>query len=162
MELGHPIMATPFSQLVGIQAVLNVMMADRYALVPDEIIQYALGHYGPLARPIAPDVMDRILAQPRAAEFINWTPPQPTMAEIRMRFPLGISDEELLLRLLTSDAEVDAMQASALTRIDPRKRPPALLRNLKTLIAESKSSTAVRITTPAYSLDLRRQAQSIN
>lgn len=162
MELGHPIMATPFSQLVGIQAVLNVMTADRYAIVPDEIIQYALGHYGPLARPIAPDVMDRILAQARAKTFIGWTPPQPTIAEIRLRFPLGISDEELLLRLLTSDPEVDAMQAAALTRVDPRRHPSSFVRNLKPLITESGFGTSLHISTSTYRLDLRRQAQSIN
>ena len=42
-ELGYPGMATPFSQLVGIQAVLNLVNGERYKTIPDEIIEYALG-----------------------------------------------------------------------------------------------------------------------
>jgi len=40
-ELGYPGMATPFSQLVGTLAVLNIVSGKRYAIVPDEVIQYA-------------------------------------------------------------------------------------------------------------------------
>jgi oxaloacetate decarboxylase alpha subunit len=36
-ELGWPAMVTPFSQLVGTQAVLNVMQGERYKTVPDEV-----------------------------------------------------------------------------------------------------------------------------
>ena len=53
-ELGYPGMATPFSQLVGIQAVLNVVTGKRYSIVPDEVIQYALGYYGQTVAPIDP------------------------------------------------------------------------------------------------------------
>ena len=156
-ELGHPIMATPFSQLVGIQSVLNVVLADRYSLVPDEVIQYALGQYGPLARPIDPEVLDRILAQPRAKEFINWQAPQPTLAEIRSRFNPNISDEELLLRLITSDREVEGMLAAGPIPTDPRRSSAKLLRNLESLMVDS-GRTAVRVSTPEFSLDLRRNA----
>jgi oxaloacetate decarboxylase alpha subunit len=45
-ELGYPIMITPFSQFVGIQAVLNVLHGERYRYVPDEVKKYALGYYG--------------------------------------------------------------------------------------------------------------------
>ena len=36
----YPGMATPFSQLVGTQAVLNIVTGERYSVVPDEVIQY--------------------------------------------------------------------------------------------------------------------------
>ena len=39
-------MATPFSQLVGTQAVLNIVTGERYSSIPDEVIQYAAGFYG--------------------------------------------------------------------------------------------------------------------
>ena len=45
-ELGWPVMATPLSQLVGTQAVLNVVTGQRYSMVPDEVVAYAAGHYG--------------------------------------------------------------------------------------------------------------------
>ena len=55
-ELGYPGMATPFSQLVGTQAVLNIVTGERYSVVPDEVIQYACGFYGQPAGPIDPEV----------------------------------------------------------------------------------------------------------
>ena len=42
---GDPGMATPFSQLLGIQAVLNIGTGKRYGTEPDEVIQYAGGFY---------------------------------------------------------------------------------------------------------------------
>ena len=65
-ELGYPGMATPFSQLVGTLAVLNIVTGERYAVIPDEVIQYAGGHYGEPVAPIDADVLDRIMAAPRA------------------------------------------------------------------------------------------------
>ena len=53
-ELGYPGMATPFSQLVGTLAVLNIVSGERYAVIPDEVIQYAGGHYGEPVAPIDP------------------------------------------------------------------------------------------------------------
>ena len=68
-ELGYPIMITPFAQLVGTQAVLNVVQGERYRTVPDEVKKYALGYYGKLLAPVDPDVLDRIVANgsPRIA-----------------------------------------------------------------------------------------------
>ena len=40
-ELGWPVMATPLCQLVGTQAVMNVVSGKRYAMVPDEVVSYA-------------------------------------------------------------------------------------------------------------------------
>ena len=42
-ELGWPIMVTPLSQFVGVQAYLNVTTGERWSQVPDEIVRYVLG-----------------------------------------------------------------------------------------------------------------------
>ena len=47
-ELGWPIVMTPFAQMVITQAVMNVTGGERYGVVPDEIIRYALGRFGSL------------------------------------------------------------------------------------------------------------------
>src|SRR5574340_1574058 len=60
-ELGYPIMVTPFSQFVGVQATFNVIQGERYKTVPHELYLYAQGHYGETPAPIDPDVLDRIL-----------------------------------------------------------------------------------------------------
>lgn len=45
-DLGFPPLVTPTSQIVGTQAVLNVMTGDRYKSVTNEVKNYLLGHYG--------------------------------------------------------------------------------------------------------------------
>jgi oxaloacetate decarboxylase alpha subunit len=155
-ELGQPIMATPFSQFVGIQAVLNIITGDRYKLVPDEVIHYALGHYGPLPRPVDPDVFDRIMAQPNAAKLQTWVREQPSLKELRAAFPAGISDEEFLLRWMHSDEEVDVMLARGPIRTDPRRHSNRIVAEVLDLIAERPRLTSFSVTTPAYSVTLSR------
>ncbi len=157
-DLGQPIMATPFSQFVGIQAVLNIVTGDRYKIVPDEVIHYALGHYGPLPKAVDPDVADRILSSPRAQEIRRWERPTPSLAEIRKRFPAGISDEELLLRFMTSDEEVDRMLAKGPIRTDPRRSANEIVNYITDLVREPCPMTSLAVTTPEASIRLRRNS----
>ncbi|WP_433781220.1 biotin carboxyl carrier protein [Actinomycetospora sp. CA-101289] len=120
-ELGHPIMVTPFPQMVVSQALFNVM-GERWATVPDQVIRYALGSFGRPTTPIAPDVLDRILDRPRARE-LRAEPPAPSPEELRRRFGTRISDEELLLRAHMPAEEVDAMLAADPA---PQHHQPAL------------------------------------
>jgi oxaloacetate decarboxylase alpha subunit len=155
-ELGEPIMATPFSQFVGIQAVLNVINKDRYRLVPDEVIHYVLGHYGPLAAPLDADVADRVLRAPRAAMFADWVRPQPTLVEIKSHYSNDISDEELLLRYMTSNEEVDAMLRHGPIRTDPRRASSHIVDHVVDLIAEEPKSTSVHVRTAEMDVRLNR------
>lgn len=157
LDLGSPIMATPFSQFVGIQAVLNIVTGDAYAMVPDEVIHYALGHYGPVPSPIAPNVLDRILSSDRAKKLAEWTRPTPTLKEIRARFEPGISDEELLLRFMMSDEEVNAMLAKGPIRVDPRRSANRIVDQLSDLIAESRSVTSFSVATPDFRVSLQKR-----
>lgn len=158
VELGSPIMATPFSQFVGIQAVLNIVTGEPYKLVPDEVVHYVLGHYGPLPSPVDPNVLDKILSTPRAAELEKWERPNPSLAEIRKRFAAGISDEELLLRFMMSDEEVDAMLAKGPIRTDPRRSANHIVDAVTDLIADPGGSRSFSVTTPEFSLTLRKEA----
>jgi oxaloacetate decarboxylase alpha subunit len=118
-ELGYPGMATPFSQLVGIQSVLNVVNGNRYAVIPDEIVQYAAGFYGEPVAPIDPNVLDRILNSPRAREIISKPPEQPSIEELRKRHGTN-DDDELILRALMPEADLQKMQeAGPLKRYFP-------------------------------------------
>jgi pyruvate/oxaloacetate carboxyltransferase len=60
-ELGYPPLVTPTSQLVGIQAVLNVISGKRYSIVPKEIKDYVRGLYGKPPAPIDPKVKKKII-----------------------------------------------------------------------------------------------------
>ena len=82
-ELGYPIMITPFAQLVGTQAVLNVVHGERYRVVPNEIKKYALGYYGKLLAPVAPDVLDRIVENGSKQIALKPVAPEPAVAALR-------------------------------------------------------------------------------
>ncbi len=110
-ELGYPIMVTPFSQVVGTMAVMNVLASQRYANVPDEVIRYVTGRFGMPLAPMDDNVRDRILALPRAKELATQEP-MPGLDELRRRFPAKLSDEEFLLRAVMPAEQVDAMVAA--------------------------------------------------
>lgn len=99
VELGWVLMVTPFSQVVGVQAMLNVLTGERYKVVPDEVKRYALGHFGAPPAPIDPDVLDRIVANGSSAIATEVSEPEPVVAKLRAAYP-GASDEELVLRHL--------------------------------------------------------------
>jgi oxaloacetate decarboxylase (Na+ extruding) subunit alpha len=108
-ELGWPIMVTPLSQFVGVQAFLNVTTGERYSQIPDEVVKYVLGQYGPPPGELDPDVESRVLALPRADEFRR-AEHRLDLAESRARHGDRMSDEELLLRMTLPAEQVDAIR----------------------------------------------------
>jgi oxaloacetate decarboxylase alpha subunit len=115
-ELGWPIMVTPFSQLVGVQAMLNVVSGERYGSVPDEIKRYALGHYGRLLAPVEPDVLDRIVANGSPAIPIEPEPIEPGRPALERAYP-DLDDDERMLRYMFAAQDVDATMAAGPIRI---------------------------------------------
>jgi pyruvate carboxylase len=101
-EFGYPVMATPFSQIVGAQAVENVVLGERYKRILDESIKYIGGHYGEPAAPIDPNLLDRIEQDPEAKKLLDWKPQGrlKTLQELRNEIGPEFSDEEFLLRVL--------------------------------------------------------------
>ncbi len=59
-ELGYPPLVTPTSQIVGVQAVQNVIVG-RYKLIPTQVTDYCRGLYGRPPAPIDPDVQRKVL-----------------------------------------------------------------------------------------------------
>ncbi|MGD2205474.1 MAG: pyruvate/oxaloacetate carboxyltransferase [Anaerolineae bacterium] len=55
-ELGYPPLVTPSSQLVGTQATLNVVLGERYKVIPEEIKNYVRGYYGRPPASIDPEI----------------------------------------------------------------------------------------------------------
>ncbi len=110
-ELGYPGMATPFSQIVGIQAVLNIVTGERYKIVSDEVIWYAAGFYGEMVAPIDPNVLDKIMSNERAKVVAARPPEQPTIEELRKRHGTN-DDDEVLLRALVPAADLERMRAA--------------------------------------------------
>jgi oxaloacetate decarboxylase (Na+ extruding) subunit alpha len=152
-ELGYPGMATPFAQLVGTVAVLNIVTGKRYGAIPDEVIQYAAGFYGEPPAPIDPEVMDRITSAPRAKELFNNRPPEPSLAELKRQH--GTDDEdELILRALVPAADIERMRRTGPPARDfPMLSSPELSQVEK--LMRVANSPAVRLKTETLEVSLR-------
>ncbi|WP_180953535.1 pyruvate carboxylase subunit B [Bacillus sp. T33-2] len=102
-ELGYPVMVTPLSQLVGVQATFNVLEGKRYHTVPEDLRLYVRGYYGEFAAPIDQNVLDRVL---RDGESDMLDPTSNFNDEYikKARAELGhtMSDEDLLLNIFNS------------------------------------------------------------
>lgn len=156
-ELGHPVTATPFSQLIGIQAVLNIVGDERYGIVPDEVVLYSMGLLGEIPAPMDPDVEDRILGGRRGRELAGWEPPQPSLRELRRQHGEHLSDEELLLRILLPDADVDAMFAAGPVPIDyPTTDEHPLITQLRDVSVGAGEARRIDVAHGELSISLRR------
>ena len=60
-DFGEPPLVTPSSQIVGTQAVLNVLMGERYKMVPKESKKIMLGEFGQTVKPFNPEVQKKII-----------------------------------------------------------------------------------------------------
>ena len=157
-ELGWPIVMTPFAQIVMTQAVMNVMSQERYKVIPDEAIRYAIGRFGKPNVPIDARVMDRIESLPRTKELRAEASMAP-LSELRRQVGESLSDEEFLLRATMPAGQVDAMRAAgpAARRYNPVLKPVmSLIRQL----AEHRDLSWVCVEKPGFRLELRRQARS--
>jgi len=155
-ELGYPGMATPFSQLVGTLAVLNIVTGKRYASIPDEVIQYAAGFYGQTAAPIDPNIMDIIMSSPRARQVVANPPPQPTIEELRKEYGTD-DDDELILRALVPGEGLEKMKkAGPVKTTYPYLSSPELdqVRRLMNIAR----SPLVEIKSADFELTLRKNA----
>ncbi len=151
-DLGYPIMVTPFSQLVGSQALMNVLSGERYQTVPDEVTRYVLGRFGAPAMPLNPEVEDRIKSSKRAKE-LDEEPRMGSLDELRAKIGRGYSDEEFLLRAVMPADQVDAMKAAGPASVgyNPQVSP---LKYLVSELVKRPKLTGVKITKPGFALTL--------
>ena len=60
-DLGYPPLVTPLSQMVGTQAIFNILTGQRYKLIPNEIKNYVRGLYGKSPVPISDEIKKTII-----------------------------------------------------------------------------------------------------
>ncbi|MHB9033665.1 MAG: pyruvate/oxaloacetate carboxyltransferase [Anaerolineae bacterium] len=60
-DLGYPPLVTPTSQIVGTQAVVNVLTGERYKIISKEVKDYCLGLYGRAPAPLNPDLVKKAI-----------------------------------------------------------------------------------------------------
>jgi pyruvate carboxylase subunit B len=138
-DLGYPPLVTPTSQIVGIQAVINVLTGVRYQQVTEEVRDYVRGLYGTPPAPIDPELYRVVTA---AAPAITGRPAdllEPEMAkaiaEVRALVPAADEAEALSYALFPAvyrsyrsavDRGItgDVLTAAALGFIGALRAPP--------------------------------------
>jgi pyruvate/oxaloacetate carboxyltransferase/biotin carboxyl carrier protein len=116
-DLGYPVMATPFSQIVGIQAMENILSGKRYERIPDEVVKYILGLYGKLNGPVDAKVMKRIEQLPRTEALRDWKPKgyDDSIEKIRSEMGPDLDDDDLLLTILIPGYNKETLSKKAVT-----------------------------------------------
>jgi oxaloacetate decarboxylase alpha subunit len=133
---------------------MNVVHGDRWRVLPDEVLQYALGWYGQPIAPIEPELREKIDAAPRFAELRASGPPQPTLDELRERFDER-DDDALILRYLIAAPFIEKMQAAGpVPRDFARFGDPALERVRGYL--DERGLARLDVSTPDLTLALAR------
>ena len=63
-EVGYPPLVTPLSQIVGTQAVFNVLTGKRWSVVSKEMKDYICGYYGKAPGPMSPEIVAKVVTDP--------------------------------------------------------------------------------------------------
>jgi len=98
-DLGYPPLVTPTSQIVGTQAVMNILSGERYKIVPQEVKSYVKGMYGRSPEPIKKDFMKKILGNEKPINHRPADDLKPILPDVAKSIsqPELIKDEEDIL-----------------------------------------------------------------
>jgi len=96
-DLGYPPLVTPTSQIVGTQAVMNVLAGERYKVITNEVKHYLMGHYGKTPGPVNPIIRGKAIGN---AEVLDCRPAdriRPEMDSLRVDIgELALNEEDVL------------------------------------------------------------------
>ena len=96
-DMGYPPLVTPTSQMVGVQAVRNVLDGERYKTVSKEIKAYCKGEYGITPAPINEEIKAKILGDEKPIEGRYADTLAPIVEPTRQKLgDLARSDEDVL------------------------------------------------------------------
>lgn len=96
-DLGYPILATPTSQIVGSQAVMNVMYNERYKVILKEVKDYVNGAYGHPVGKIDKDLVEKVKAQDELNKQNNGGIREKSVEDIRKEIGEFYYEEEDIL-----------------------------------------------------------------
>ncbi|MGN0471345.1 MAG: pyruvate carboxylase subunit B [Lachnospiraceae bacterium] len=89
-DCGEPPLVTPSSQIVGTQAIFNVLMGERYKMATGEFKDLLRGNYGQTVKPMSQEVIDKVIpgearSTARSAEATGHTEPELASIEAEMK-----------------------------------------------------------------------------
>ena len=136
-ELGYPPLVTPTSQLVGIQAVMNVLSGKRYGMVPKEIKDYARGLYGRPPAEIDPKIKKKIIGDEQPISVRPADMLEPALDRIPEDVkPLIETEEDKITYALFPQIATEFFRKRKAKKTDPKAAvPPEKLSELRDVAA---------------------------
>ncbi|ADO83856.1 oxaloacetate decarboxylase subunit alpha [Ilyobacter polytropus] len=100
-DLGYPPLVTPLSQMVGTQAVFNILVGERYKFIPKEIKDYVRGKYGQSPAPISKEIKEKIIGNEASITHRPADDIAPEFEKLKAEIGhLADSDEDILMYAL--------------------------------------------------------------
>ena len=110
-DLGYPPLVTPLSQMVGTQAVLNVVTGERYKMVPKEINDYLHGRYGKSPAPVDENIRKKIIGDDKVITYRPADDLKPEFADLKKKYKgVAKSDEDVLSIALFGDVAIKFLE----------------------------------------------------
>ena len=150
-ELGYPPLVTPSSQIVGTQATLNVILGERYKLIPEEVKNYVKGMYGRPPAPIDPEVKKLVLGdeEPIDCRPADLIPPGYEKAKKEIG-DLARSEEDIISYVLFPQVARPFLERQA--SVSGGKA--VLLRHREEIVAAIAAMVAARAAVPVRPLEI--------
>ncbi|NOQ25358.1 MAG: pyruvate carboxylase subunit B [Bacteroidales bacterium] len=126
-DLGYPPLVTPTSQIVGTQAVMNVITGERYKVVPQEVKNYVKGMYGRSPAPIDPKFIKQILGNEKPIDHRpadDLKPMLPTATKNVANPELIENEEDILSYCLFPEVSMEYFKWRAIAE-DIKPKTPA-------------------------------------
>jgi oxaloacetate decarboxylase alpha subunit len=123
-DMGYPPLVTPLSQMVGTQAVMNVITGERYKMVPKEIKEYLHGNYGAAPAPVDETIKKQIIGDD---EVITCRPADliaPEFEALKEKYKdLAKTDEDVLSIALFENVAIKFLEE----KYNPRPKIEAII-----------------------------------
>jgi pyruvate carboxylase subunit B len=128
-ELGYPPLVTPTSQVVGVQAVMNVLHG-RYKVITKETKDYCRGMYGKSPAPIKPEILKKVLGPKWKDEIIDCRPSdllkpmwEVCKSELKEHDDIKINDENVMTYLLYPQVGLKFLKGKAIAEFKSDELP---------------------------------------
>ncbi|MCR5067635.1 MAG: pyruvate carboxylase subunit B [Erysipelotrichaceae bacterium] len=119
-DMGYPPLVTPMSQMVGTQAVLNVLAGERYKMCAKEVKDYLHGRYGKAPAEVNQEVRHKIIGDD---EVISCRPAdllKPEFEELKKKYKdIARNDEDVLSLALFEQVAADFLKKKYAVKEDP-------------------------------------------
>ncbi|MCU7843264.1 MAG: sodium-extruding oxaloacetate decarboxylase subunit alpha [Candidatus Thiodiazotropha sp. (ex Monitilora ramsayi)] len=124
-DLGYPPLVTPTSQIVGTQAVLNVLTGKRYQTITNEVKRYLQGGYGQAPAVVNPTLQQQAVGSEELIECRPADQLQPELEQLRRDIiPLAQSEEDVLSFAMFPDVGRKFLEEREAGKLQPETLEP--------------------------------------